>query len=278
MVRFHAKNWLHGGAVVALIVAPSVVGAQVVRRVAFDLPAQSLGESLKALALQSGVTVLAASEDVAARQAPALHGSYTPEEALRILLGASGLVFTPVEGGFAVRQARGNRDTGTASDPQDIVVTGSRLRGTAIASPIVRIGQEEIRDSGQLGLGDVVRRIPQSFGGGQNPGIGMNVPSASGVDVGGGSSLNLRGLSTLRALNLCRLRDMPNLLSPSNPGGSNPPASASRLAAGFAAGFESRIDAICNEPLRSAFDASPTGKRSVFQGDYTKQPLFLKCL
>lgn len=208
MVRFHAKNWLHGGAVVALIVAPSVVGAQVVQRVAFDLPAQALGESLKALALQSGVTVLAASEDVAARQAPALHGSYTPEEALRILLGASGLVFTPVEGGFAVRQARGNRDTGTASDPQDIVVTGSRLRGAAIASPIVRISQEEIRDSGQLGLGDVVRRIPQSFGGGQNPGIGMNVPSASGVDVGGGSSLNLRGLgsdATLTLLNGHRL-------------------------------------------------------------------------
>ena len=107
-----------------------------------------------------------------------------------------------------MRQARTSRDGRSTNDGQDIVVTGSRLRGAAIASPVVRIGQEDIRDSGQAGLGDVVRRIPQSFGGGQNPGIGMNVPDASGVDVGGGSSINLRGLgsdATLTLLNGRRL-------------------------------------------------------------------------
>lgn len=208
MVRFHAGFWCNGVAAVALAASTTAAGAQTVQRIAFDLPAQPLGDSLKALALQSGITVLAGSDAVAGLQAPALHGSYTPEEALRILLGPSGLVFTPVDGGFAVRQAREGGDIGSAYESQDIVVTGSRLRGAAIASPIVRIGQEDIRDAGLAGLGDVVRRIPQSFGGGQNPGIGMNVPSASGVDVGGGSSINLRGLgsdATLTLLNGHRL-------------------------------------------------------------------------
>src|SRR3546814_7754995 len=62
--------------------------------------------------------------------------------------------------------------------------------------------------SGQTSLGEVVRSIPQSFGGGQQPGIGFNVPGANGVNVGGGSSINLRGLgsdATLTLLNGHRL-------------------------------------------------------------------------
>jgi outer membrane receptor protein involved in Fe transport len=208
MVRFEARYLFNSIAAVALVAGPSVARGQDVKRHSFEVPAQGLGESLKALALQSGVTVLVDSKIVAGKQAPALHGSYTVEEALRILLDQSGLAYTPVHGGFAVRQVRTSHDGSSTNDRQDIVVTGSRLRGAAIASPVVRIGQEEIRDSGQAGLGDVVRRIPQSFGGGQNPGIGMNVPDASGVDIGGGSSINLRGLgsdATLTLLNGRRL-------------------------------------------------------------------------
>src|SRR3546814_13055089 len=55
---------------------------------------------------------------------------------------------------------------------------------------------------------DVCSSDLQSFGGGQQPGIGFNVPGANGVDVGGGSSINLRGLgsdATLTLLNGHRL-------------------------------------------------------------------------
>ena len=160
MVRFDARYLFNSIAAVALVAGPSVARGQDVKRHSFEVPAQDLGASLKALALQSGITVLVDSKIVAGKQAPALHGSYTVEEALRILLDQSGLAYTPVDGGFAVRQARKSRDSSSTNDGQDIVVTGSRLRGAAIASPVVRIGQEEIRDSGQAGLGDVVRRIP----------------------------------------------------------------------------------------------------------------------
>lgn len=208
MVRFEARYLFNSIAAMALAASPSVTRGQDVKRHFFEVPAQGLGASLKALALQSGITVLADSKVVADKQAPALHGSYTVEEALHILLDRSGLSYTYINGGFAVRQARVTGDGSSTSDPRDIVVTGSRLRGAAIASPVVRIGRDAIRYSGQANLGDVVRRIPQNFGGGQNPGIGMNVPDASGVDVGGGSSINLRGLgsdATLTLLNGRRL-------------------------------------------------------------------------
>src|SRR5690606_33275434 len=88
------------------------------------------------------------------------------------------------------------------------VVTGSRIRGAPVASQVIEIDAEDFRRAGHADLGQVVRSIPQSFGGGQNPGVGSNVPASSGVDVGGGASLNLRGIgsdATLTLLNGHRL-------------------------------------------------------------------------
>ncbi len=210
MARFqYAATALMGGiATVVLMAGTSPVQAQTSQRLKVDLPAQRLAVSLRALGLLSHQTILADATLVDDRQAPALHGSYTIDEALHALLDGSGLSFDRIDGSFIVRLSRTPATSPGAGNRQDIVVTGSRLRGAAIASPVIRIGQEDIRDAGLSNLGDVVRRLPQSFGGGQNPGIGMNVPSASGVDVGGGSSVNLRGLgsdATLTLLNGRRL-------------------------------------------------------------------------
>jgi outer membrane receptor protein involved in Fe transport len=209
MVRLHS-NWplIDSIVAVALLAGPSVAQGEEAKRHKLDLPAQGLGEALKTLALQSGVTIVADTKVLSDKQAPAKRGVYTVEEALRVLLDRTDLTYTRIDGGFAVRQSRTSGAASSPSEPQDIVVTGSRLRGAAIASPVVRIGQDDMRNSGQADLGDVVRRIPQNFGGGQNPGIGMNVPEASGVDIGGGSAINLRGLgsdATLTLLNGRRL-------------------------------------------------------------------------
>src|SRR3546814_18872294 len=98
--------------------------------------------------------------------------------------------------------------TSSSAETDAIIVTGSRIRNVPVASPVITLDQESIRDSGQSNVADAVRTIPQNFGGGQNPGIGFNVPEASGADVGGGSSVNLRGLGsddTLTLLNGHRL-------------------------------------------------------------------------
>src|SRR3546814_12399595 len=70
---------------------------------------------------------------------------------------------------------RGRSIAATASEQQSsdaIVVTGTRIEGAPPAAPVIRISSEDIRNAGQSDLGEVVRSLPQRFGGGQNPGIG----------------------------------------------------------------------------------------------------------
>ncbi len=64
------------------------------------------------------------------------------------------------------------------------MVTGSRIRGAPVSSPVIALSREQMQEEGKADLGDVVRSIPQSFGGGQNLGLGSNIPTASGGDVG----------------------------------------------------------------------------------------------
>ena len=58
---------------------------------AFDVPAAALEQSLNTLARQAGAQILFASDVTSGKQAPALKGSYTLEQALERLLGSSGL-------------------------------------------------------------------------------------------------------------------------------------------------------------------------------------------
>ncbi|MCW5462976.1 STN domain-containing protein, partial [Pseudomonas aeruginosa] len=67
------------------------VSAQAQEKLDMDLPAAPLGQAINALAQQSSVQILFAGDLGAGRQAPALKGRYTPEEALRQLLRDSGL-------------------------------------------------------------------------------------------------------------------------------------------------------------------------------------------
>ncbi|TFF49288.1 TonB-dependent siderophore receptor [Pseudomonas putida] len=72
----------------SLLIAMSAQGRE---RVNVDLPAAPLGEAINALAQQSSVQIIFASELGAGRNAPAVKGRFTPEEALQTLLKDSGL-------------------------------------------------------------------------------------------------------------------------------------------------------------------------------------------
>jgi iron complex outermembrane recepter protein len=50
---------------------------------AFDLPSQDLATTLRALACQGGREILFADGEVRGRRSPAVHGSFTAEQALR---------------------------------------------------------------------------------------------------------------------------------------------------------------------------------------------------
>jgi outer membrane receptor protein involved in Fe transport len=204
------RDWA-GAAVAALFIVatPGVARAQTADLRSYNIPEQDLATALKAFAAASGREVVAPSATIEGKRSGEVVGQLPPEQAIQRLLAGTGLSFRIVEGAFIVRPTlAANVENTPPPAEQEIVVTGTRIRGAPIASPIISIDQRQIRDQGETTLGEVVRNIPQSFGGGQNPGIGLNVPALNGVDVGGGSSLNLRGLgsdATLTLLNGHRL-------------------------------------------------------------------------
>ncbi|MGJ4802913.1 TonB-dependent receptor plug domain-containing protein [Luteimonas sp. SDU82] len=93
-----------------------------------------------------------------------------------------------------------------------VTVTGTRIRGGTSPSPVITIGAEHIREEGFTDLGDVIRSVPQNFGGGQNPGVAAGATLGAGgranQNITGGSSLNLRGLGPDATLTLLNGRRM----------------------------------------------------------------------
>ncbi|MFP5435879.1 MAG: STN domain-containing protein, partial [Alphaproteobacteria bacterium] len=78
----------------------TATAAQPAEQMAIDLPAQPLGSSLKALALQSRSTILADADVIGDHPAPAIQGRFTVEDTLRRLIQGVGLTFDRVDGGY----------------------------------------------------------------------------------------------------------------------------------------------------------------------------------
>ncbi|MEG8065977.1 TonB-dependent receptor [Xanthomonas hortorum pv. gardneri] len=98
-----------------------------------------------------------------------------------------------------------------ATELETIEVTGTRIKGGAVPSPVIAIDAARIREEDFGDLGEVIRSVPQNFSGGQNPGVlSGNLAGAGNANqnMTGGASLNLRGLgadATLTLLNGRRL-------------------------------------------------------------------------
>jgi iron complex outermembrane receptor protein len=189
------------------VASPQAIAAE--EKQEYHLPAQDLGTSLRAIGSASHREIMFQAQSVEGRRAPALDGTFSASEAVAILLRDSGLVAS-VRGRSILVKSRFRAEANDLATKQadnktsDIVVTGSFIRGSSIASPSIKVSSEEIEESGYANLGDFARSIPQNFSGGQNPGIGIGVPVANGENLGSGSSINLRGLgqdATLTLLN-----------------------------------------------------------------------------
>jgi len=182
-------------AVAVAICAPAAAQAQETRTI--QLPGQALSLSLQVVARTFGRNISVDSDDVAELSSPAVAGELTFDQAVAALLAGTGLEASPQNGGAVIYRSTRGKQNGT-----DIVVTGSRIRGAPIASTMLSYDRDAMQSAGQSTPADVIRSIPQNFGGGQNAGIGGNVPNSKGADVGGGASINLRGLGSDATLTL----------------------------------------------------------------------------
>jgi outer membrane receptor protein involved in Fe transport len=106
--------------------------------------------------------------------------------------------------------ADANQDNSTtpaekSRDLEEIVVTGTHIRGVSIASPVIEIGPEEIDRSGYTSIADLMLSLPQNFGGGYNSATMVSnspVNSRYGDNPTGASVPNLRGLGPGSTLTL----------------------------------------------------------------------------
>lgn len=204
-----------------------------------DIHRQLLSDSLKSVADEFGFDIAFFSETTAGLESGALAGNYTWAEAFDALLGDTDLEYTRLNNGtvvirtkdggsseagnprpasspmpmarMPVQQTRTNRAaSGGADDSPDleeIIVTGTRLRGINPASPVILIDRLAIERGGYTSLEDVFRRLPQSLSSINS----TSTDTFTGLEFGedslgflrspiGSSSVNLRGLSSRATL------------------------------------------------------------------------------
>jgi iron complex outermembrane receptor protein len=185
----------------------------------YSLPAQDLGQSLREVSVRSGRSVIAPSELVARRRAPAVNGRFTAEAAVRRLLAGSGLEVRRVGATLVIVAADPGPGAAASNDDPDsageaaIVVTGTNLRGAQPTSPMIVLRREEIDASGSTTLEQLMSKVPQNAQGGVNR-ENFSVPGAGADPTEHGAGLNLRGLGQRATLVLINGRRV----APSNGG------------------------------------------------------------
>ena len=123
--------------------------ADAVRR--FDIAASPLESSLNLFARQSGLQILYPSALVAGRRSSGVSGDHAPEAALRALLRETGLTYRrsrPTVFVLVDPSARADADGPEAVELDEVIVTGSYLRGADSPSPVTvltRAGDADVR-------------------------------------------------------------------------------------------------------------------------------------
>jgi outer membrane receptor protein involved in Fe transport len=223
--------------------------AEISPKIEFNIPKQSLADALAEWSKQSGLQVLRRDTDGAADVTiPDISGKFSPAEALEKMLAKSGLRYefvndrtvriapivatattavglekTSLQLAQNTSNARNNGTEGSPADApaeakdslEEIVVTGTHIRGVrSTSSPVITITQEQIQRSGYASTRELLASLPQNSQAGFSEQGAISPSPDSLNNVGGTTSVNLRGLgpgSTLTLINGHRIA--PNGLS-----------------------------------------------------------------
>lgn len=190
-----AAHWL-GVTAISAAVCATAAQAQSAREADYALPAQELAQSLRDVALRSGVSIIAPSELVSAKQAPSLSGTLTAEQAVARLLAGTGLQYRLVEGTLVVERSPFAKTEGAQSSgdgkSEDIVVTGTHVRGAPPTSPVITLTRRQIDQLAPASVEELMRSVPQNVDAGVAP---ENFNTGADPDITNhGAGINLRGL------------------------------------------------------------------------------------
>ena len=194
------------------VASATAASAQGQDHFAFDLPAETLSQALRDVAVRTGRNVIAPADLIGTQQAAPLSGTFTAEEAVARLLAGTSLRYRLVEGTLVVERipfAQRTTTPGSAeASASAITVTGTRIRGAGSASPVAVTTRRELEQAGISDLADFTRILPQNYTGGQNRGIAGGGEQGGQQNLNDSAALNLRGLgpdATLTLLNGHRL-------------------------------------------------------------------------
>jgi outer membrane receptor protein involved in Fe transport len=135
--------------------------------------------------------------------------SATPEASSQVWKGESvqSLLLAQADQNAVTRVEQGKEESEKKTEQlEEVVVTGTHIRGVSPASPLIVLTATDIANSGLSTTGDVLRNLPQSFAGGQQSTIGTNGFGAGQnlENFNNSDSVNLRGFgsdSTLVLIN-----------------------------------------------------------------------------
>ncbi|MFC7380502.1 type IV secretory system conjugative DNA transfer family protein [Brevundimonas sp. GCM10030266] len=185
-------------ALVALMlgVATPVIAQSTAAARTFSIGAGPLGRSLPVFAQQSGLQILYPSALVTGRQARALTGDYTPEAALAELLRGTGLSYRqshPTVFVLVDPSARAELEP-EATQLEEVVVTGTYLRGAESPSPVTVITQDDVARQGRATVAETLAALPQNFTGAAYEGSAGTGADRTSRNSAYATGVNLRGL------------------------------------------------------------------------------------
>lgn len=185
------------------LVASGPGHAQEAPRQSYSIGARRLADALREVSRISGKEIMFPADAVKGKHAPRLAGTFTVEQAIAQLLSGTDLVAEFRDNTVLIkgRSQPSDEQVDRPAEIADILVTGSRIKGSQPTSPVIVLTADSMRTAGQNDLGQAIRSLPQNFTGGQNPGVAFSAGGGS-QNVTSGSSLNLRGLGPDASLTL----------------------------------------------------------------------------
>lgn len=152
---------------ILFLVAPASQAQAVAQ---FDLPAQSLAASLRAIGSQTSTNVLFDPPLVEGMNAPGMAGEFTVEEAFKKLLAGTGLKYRFLDDKTVVVISASA--AGASTVQEIVVVTGTRRTDRTVADSAVPVDvftAENVRRQGFSDTNDILRTLVPSFNVTRNP-------------------------------------------------------------------------------------------------------------
>lgn len=163
----------------------------------FDIAGGALDAALVAYARQANVQLLYTADLVAGLRTQGVAGRHPPEAALQRLLAGTGIRWSRSRPGVIVlrRSMNAQADPGEATEIDEVIVTGTLLRGPGRSpSPVTVISRGELDRRGDATVADALVRLPQSYSGNATPNSLLLGADSLGSNTATATGVNLRGL------------------------------------------------------------------------------------